>query len=331
MLPKAGYTSHCCIACRYSASSDSNPGSLASDPHSVWSNLLLTAVPDLARILTHIYRESSKSSCCAQLESAIASGIVCIGIKTEEHCHCCILRAAVCKSVSTPSMQHIYSPCMTFAPRLPLRACRRPFKTATSTVSCTSQMHNRQGMSLQSPHSKPQHSKLRALNSNRWPCLGAMAPLLIASGPSRADEVTEAATDAAAAASKATADLPPTVTFGGSFGQYDPIIAVFFYAVVAALLVLTLGVGHVGLHAYMHACMHAAWYSGCFYIQRSVALLKCAADICAHCPLQVTYLSIRNWQDSTDEKKERSMYSRSSQDRYLSNTKIPTPHCLWHT
>ncbi|KAL0032229.1 hypothetical protein WJX77_012122 [Trebouxia sp. C0004] len=99
-----------------------------------------------------------------------------------------------------------------------------------------------------------------------------MAPLLIASGPSRADEVAEAATDAAAAATKAAADLPPTVTFGGSFGQYDPIIAVFFYAVVAALLVLTFG---------------------------------------------VTYLSIRNWQDSTDEKKERSMYSRSSQDREL--------------
>ena len=228
-------------------------------------------------------------------------------------------------------MQHIYSPCMTFAPRLPLRTCRRPFSTAPSTVSCTSQMHNRQGTSLQSPHSRPQHSQLRAVNSNRWPCLGVMAPLLIASGPSRADEVTEAATDVAAAATKATADLPPTVTFGGSFGQYDPIIAIFFYAVVAALLVLTLGVGQLACtHAYIHACMHAAWCSGYFYTQRSVARLKCPADICAHCPLQVTYLSIRNWQDSTDEKKERSMYSRSSQDRYLSNAKIPTPHCLWH-
>ena len=208
-------------------------------------------------------------------------------------------------------MQQIYGPCMTYAPRLPLRACRRPFNNAISTVSCTSQMHNRQGMSLQSPHSRPQRSQLRALNSNPWPCLGAMAPLLIASGPSRADEVTEAATDVAAAATKATADLPPTVTFGGSFGQYDPIIAVFFYAVVAALLVLTLGVGHVSLHA----CMRASWYSGCFSTQRSVALLQSAAGIYLHCPLQVTYLSIRNWQDSTDEKQERSMYSRSSQNR----------------
>ncbi len=89
-----------------------------------------------------------------------------------------------------------------------------------------------------------------------------MAPLLIASGPSRADEVTEAATDVAAAATKATADLPPTVTFGGSFGQYDPIIAIFFYAVVAALLVLTLGVGHVSLHARIHTCMHACMQHG---------------------------------------------------------------------
>lgn len=162
--------------------------------------------------------------------------------------------------MSTPSMQQIHGPCMTFAPRLPLRTCRRPFINAFSNVLCTSQMHSRQGMSVRSPHSRPQQSQLPAVNTNRWPCLGAMAPLLIASGPSRADEVTEAATDVAAAATKATADLPPTVTFGGSFGQYDPIIAFFFYAVVAVLLVLTLGVGHVSLHA----CMRAAWYFGCF-------------------------------------------------------------------
>lgn len=63
------------------------------------------------------------------------------------------------------------------------------------------------------------------------------------SGPSRAGEVSEAAADAATATTAAaTNDIGPTVTFGGSFGQYDPIIAVFFYAVVAALLVLTLGV-----------------------------------------------------------------------------------------
>ena len=101
-----------------------------------------------------------------------------------------------------------------------------------------------------------------------------MAPLLMASGPSRADEVTEAATDVAAAATKATADLPPTVTFGGSLGQYDPISAVVFDAVVAALLVLTLGVGHVSLNTYMHACMHAAWFSGCFKI-RHIVVLHC--------------------------------------------------------
>ena len=74
--------------------------------------------------------------------------------------------------------------------------------------------------------------------------LGAiMAPMMTASGPSIAGEVSEAATDAAASTASAAAELQgPTVTFGGSFGQYDPIIAVFFYAVIAALLVLTLGV-----------------------------------------------------------------------------------------
>ena len=30
---------------------------------------------------------------------------------------------------------------------------------------------------------------------------------------------------------------------------------------------------------------------------------------------QVTYLSIRNWQDSTDEKKERASFTKSAQDR----------------
>ena len=77
----------------------------------------------------------------------------------------------------------------------------------------------------------------------------------------------------------------------------------------------------------MLACTHACVQHGilaAFLTQRSVAkcllsaLLQNAAGMYSHCALQVTYLSIRNWQDSTDEKKERSMYSRSSQDRYVS-------------
>ena len=31
--------------------------------------------------------------------------------------------------------------------------------------------------------------------------------------------------------------------------------------------------------------------------------------------MQVTYLSIRNWQDSTEEKKQRAAYGKASQDR----------------
>ena len=57
-----------------------------------------------------------------------------------------------------------------------------------------------------------------------------------------AQAVSRVQADAAQAAAKATADLQPTVTFGGGFGQYDPIIAFFFYAVIATLTVLTLGV-----------------------------------------------------------------------------------------
>jgi len=109
--------------------------------------------------------------------------------------------------------------------------------------------------------------------------VGVLSPLVLNPTASRADEVTKAAADAAQAAAEATADLPPTVTFGGSFGQYDPIIAFFFYAVIATLTVLTLG---------------------------------------------VAYLSIRSWQISTDEAKERAMYSRSMQDRESGQTALKT-------
>ena len=68
---------------------------------------------------------------------------------------------------------------------------------------------------------------------------------MLISQESRASESTEAAKDAASAAASAASDLPadlPTVTFGGSFNQYDPVVAFFFYATVATLAVLTLGV-----------------------------------------------------------------------------------------
>ena len=90
-----------------------------------------------------------------------------------------------------------------------------------------------------------QAEELQGVKHKLWPSLGVLSPLVINPTASRADEVTTAAGDAAQAAAKATADLPPTVTFGGSFGQYDPIIAFFFYAVIATLTVLTLGVRHV--------------------------------------------------------------------------------------
>ena len=55
--------------------------------------------------------------------------------------------------------------------------------------------------------------------------------------PSLADEAAKADNAALEAAQQYS-----TVTFGGSFGQWDPVIAVFFYLVVGSLTVLTLGV-----------------------------------------------------------------------------------------
>ena len=55
--------------------------------------------------------------------------------------------------------------------------------------------------------------------------------------PSIADEAAKADDAALEAAQQYS-----TVTFGGSFGQWDPVIAVFFYLVVGSLTVLTLGV-----------------------------------------------------------------------------------------
>ena len=138
------------------------------------------------------------------------------------------------------SVQDTLLPCMTVAPRQPLRAFNRAF-----TCSCNRHLRQTRIMTpdvlccrAQGVHAQrtdPAKQKI-------WPILGVLSSLLANPRAATADEVTTAAGDAAQAATKATADLPPTVTFGGSFGQYDPIIAFFFYAVIAALTVLTLGV-----------------------------------------------------------------------------------------
>lgn len=122
-----------------------------------------------------------------------------------------------------------------------------------------------------------QQAELQRVKHKLWPSVGVLSPLVSNPTAARADEVTTAAGGAAQAAAEAAADLAPTVTFGGSFGQYDPIIAFFFYAVIATLTVLTLG---------------------------------------------VAYLSIRSWQISTDEAKERALYSRSMQNRESGQTSL---------
>ena len=148
--------------------------------------------------------------------------------------------------LATNSMQEAHRPCMTFAPRQPLRASQRVFHLSLTCTSRQKRQCRHRICRCRGQHGSIQHQpeELQGVKQKLWPSLGVMSPLLISPTASRADEVTTAAGDAAQAAAKATADLPPTVTFGGSFGQYDPIIAFFFYAVIATLTVLTLGVCH---------------------------------------------------------------------------------------
>lgn len=140
--------------------------------------------------------------------------------------------------------QQAQLPNVTCAPRQSHTAQRQPFGSTAPSGTCRPQLHRRRKGHLPAAQSRPLQSHLQANNRKAWPSSGIVAPLLIRSGASKAGELSEAATEGAAAAAQATPELPPTVTFGRSFGQYDPIIAVSFYAVVAALLVLTLGVSH---------------------------------------------------------------------------------------
>ena len=139
--------------------------------------------------------------------------------------------------------QQTHLPSVTFAPRQPHAAQRRPFSSTASCGTSRSQLQDRRVTCSPTAQSGPQQSHLHASTSRTaWLSSGIVAPLLTRSGASQAGELSEAATEGAAAAAQVAPELPPTVTFGGSFGQYDPIIAVSFYAVVVALLVLTLGV-----------------------------------------------------------------------------------------
>lgn len=141
------------------------------------------------------------------------------------------------------SMQEAYRPCTTSAPRPPFRASQRVFRSSYSCNFRQTQQYRRRTWCCRAQHSTvQQQAELQEVKHKLWPKLGVISSLLINPTASRADEVTTAAGDAAQAAANATSDMPPTVTFGGSFGQYDPIIAFFFYAVIATLTVLTLGV-----------------------------------------------------------------------------------------
>ena len=170
--------------------------------------------------------------CCGRYRQHVPK----VAFPTHSRHSCTCSRAMLYNTVSR--MQTVYGPCMSLAPRRP--SYWQPFSSRCASTYAQ-QLRSRQGACACAQQSRPQQAQLQITNHKQ--CVGVVASLLAVSGPSRAGEVSEAAADAATATTAAaTNDIGPTVTFGGSFGQYDPIIAVFFYAVVAALLVLTLGV-----------------------------------------------------------------------------------------
>lgn len=152
----------------------------------------------------------------------------------------CSLRQMLDRAIN--NMPKAYRPCTTSAPRQPFRA----FQRVHHSFSCDLrqiQQPRRRTWCCRAQHSNAQlQAELQVVRQKIWPKMGVVSALLVSPTASRADEVTTAAGDAAQAAANATSDMPPTVTFGGSFGQYDPIIAFFFYAVIATLTILTLGV-----------------------------------------------------------------------------------------
>lgn len=139
---------------------------------------------------------------------------------------------------------------MTCAPTQGVRAFWRPSRQSANRVCRQTRLctHHTSRCGAQHGNLK-QQAELQRVKQKLWPSMGVLSPLIVNPNVSRADEVTMATGGVAQAAANATADLPPTVTFGGSFGQYDPIIAFFFYAVIATLTVLTFGVSHLNLNS----------------------------------------------------------------------------------
>lgn len=87
------------------------------------------------------------------------------------------------------------------------------------------------------PACKAAPSQLASSVSLAVPAVSTLVTAITAPAAAWAGETPSAT----AAADQAVQDLP-TVTFGGSLGQWDPVIGVTFYLVVGALTILTLGV-----------------------------------------------------------------------------------------
>lgn len=178
--------------------------------------------------------------------------------------------------------------------RLPgLRSqARFPFTPARAQPHCCRTIGANAALRNLQCAQQPATSSIPATSGSRLaiPSVSTLLTVLATPLPSIADEAAKADDAALEAAQQYS-----TVTFGGSFGQWDPVIAIFFYLVVGSLTVLTLGVSLKS--------------ESCAAVLRGRTCSRRLA-------VQVLYLSIRNWQDSTDEKKDRARFSKSSQDRY---------------
>ena len=143
------------------------------------------------------------------------------------------------------SLQLTHATCPALTRRTVFKGCQRPFSNRCSTATRVARLPL-QPCVCRCTHGYKSQQRAQQAHAQLWAYIGALTPLAI-SQPSLASEAADAAKDATAAAASAASDFTstqPTVTFGQSFGSYDPVIGVFFYLVIAALSVLTLGVRH---------------------------------------------------------------------------------------
>ena len=143
------------------------------------------------------------------------------------------------------SLQLRHATCPALTRRAFFRGCQRPFNNRCKTTAPVARLPL-QRVICRCTHGCKSQQHAQQAHSQPWAYIAALLPLAI-SQSSLANEATDTAKDVTTAAASAASDFTssqPTITFGQSFGSYDPVIGVFFYLVIAALSVLTLGVSN---------------------------------------------------------------------------------------